>query len=83
MAFEHKPNRGSLFKNADKQSDTDRDYSGTALIDGPPGEYWVSGWVQETSSGKKYLSLSFKPKNANTAQPKKSVSDDLNDAVPF
>jgi hypothetical protein len=32
MAFEHKNNRGNLFRNADKRDDTDRDYKGIANV---------------------------------------------------
>jgi hypothetical protein len=56
--FQHKPNRGSLFP-FEKQKDGDRDYAGSALIDGV--EFWVSGWRAETKAGRKYLNLSFKP----------------------
>jgi hypothetical protein len=79
VAFEHKPNRGSLFK-ADKQGDTDRDYSGTALIEGRL--FWVSGWVSESKAGRKYLSLSFKPQDTPAPDKSKALSEDLNDAVP-
>jgi hypothetical protein len=87
--FEHKPNRGSLFKNTDKQGDQDRDYAGSALIG--DREWWVSAWISEGKSGRKYLSLSFKPRDADTAKPKnetaKSVGGgrphDFDDQIPF
>jgi hypothetical protein len=86
--FEHKPNRGSLFKNSDKQDEKDRDYAGSALIG--DREWWVSAWISEGRSGRKYLSLSFKPKNADTAQSKNETtkragagSAPFDDAVPF
>jgi len=41
MAFELKPNRGSLFKNEDKADDKDRDYSGQINVEGR--EFWISG----------------------------------------
>jgi hypothetical protein len=81
VAFEHKENRGSIFRNPDKQGDNDRDYSGTANIGGRL--WWISGWVRESEGGRKYLSLSFKPQNADAAQPKKSRSEDFNDSIPF
>jgi hypothetical protein len=84
--FEHKPNRGSLFKNTDKQGDQDRDYAGSALIG--DREWWVSAWISEGKSGRKYLSLSFKPKDDGAAQSKKpagsgSAARDFDDSVPF
>jgi hypothetical protein len=56
-------NKGALFKNDDKDpnDDKDRDYFGSLDIEGT--EYWLSGWVRTSKkSGKKYLSLSVKPK---------------------
>ena len=41
MAFEQKPNTGSLFKNDRKESDTHPDYKGSALIDGL-GDCWLA-----------------------------------------
>jgi hypothetical protein len=82
--FEHKPNRGSLFKNTDKQGDQDRDYAGSALIG--DREWWVSAWISEGKSGRKYLSLSFKPKDAESAQPAASGGarqQDFDDGIPF
>jgi hypothetical protein len=55
-------NRGAIFRNADKQSETDRDYSGTINVGGV--EYWLSGWVKTSKAGQKFLSLSVKPKAA-------------------
>ena len=64
MAFEQKPNSGSLFRNADKEDDSHADYNGSALIDGQ--EFWINGWINEIKSGqmagKTYLNLKFKPK---------------------
>jgi hypothetical protein len=84
--FEHKPNRGSLFKNSDKQDEKDRDYAGSALI----GDrlFWVSAWIAESKAGRKYLSLSFKPQDADTAQSKKPAGGgarphDFDDEIPF
>jgi hypothetical protein len=49
---------GSLFKE-DKMN---MDYSGSCTIEGKA--YWVSGWVKEGASGKKFISLAFKPKES-------------------
>jgi len=46
-------------------------------------DYWVNGWLRKTKNGKPYLSLWFKPKNADTAKPKQNIRDDLRDQVPF
>ena len=82
MAYEQKDNTGSVFANDRKSEDTHPDRTGTAKIGGV--EYWVSGWLHKTKKGQPYLSLTFKPKNADTAKPKQSVAAEINDAMsPF
>ena len=61
MAFQQKPNRGSLFKNDEKCKEEDRDYAASINIEGR--EFWLSGWLSETKKGSKYLSLAVKPKD--------------------
>jgi hypothetical protein len=57
-------NRGSLFKNDQKQQDTHADYNGSINIEGT--EYWLNAWVKESKKdGKKFFSLSVKPKGAS------------------
>ena len=63
MAYEQKPNTGSLFKNDRKEAENHPDYKGTALIDGL-GECWLDAWINTSSSGTKYMSLKIKPKYA-------------------
>jgi len=60
MAYEQKPNTGSLFKNNKKESDKHPSHAGSINIDGVT--YWLSGWVNETTKGEKYFSLKVKPK---------------------
>jgi hypothetical protein len=76
-------NKGALFRNDDKDpnDDRDRDYNGSINVEGT--EYWLSGYVRTSKSGKKYLSLSVKPKQDKTAASKASRADDFNDSVPF
>jgi len=81
MTYGLKDNTGSVFANDRKSEDTHPDRTGTAKIGGV--EYWVSGWLHKTKKGQPYLSLSFKPKNADHAKPKQNIRDDLNDQVPF
>jgi len=73
-------NSGILFKNEDKSKDTDRDYQGSATIAGV--EYWMSGWIKQGKRGK-FLSFTFKPKDAVAAKPKSPFADDMNDKIGF
>jgi hypothetical protein len=71
-------NSGALFRNNDKEKETDRDYSGTLDVGGI--EYWLSGWVRTSKkSGAKFLSLKVKPKDAEA----KKTDVDFDDSVPF
>ena len=68
-------NRGALFKNEKKAKDTHSDYNGNINVEGV--EYWIDAWVKEgRDTGKKFFSLSVKPK-----QPKKDYDNEdvLND----
>lgn len=55
-------NRGVLFKNDDKQADTHADYRGNINIGGK--EFWLDAWIKTSKAGKKFMSLSVKPKMA-------------------
>jgi hypothetical protein len=70
--------KGVLFKNDRKEKNEDRDYSGSAVINGRP--YWLSGWKKTSKGGTPFLSLSFKPKEAPAATSKPKAVDDF---VPF
>jgi hypothetical protein len=69
-------NSGILFKNDRKTRDTDRDYSGSATIDGR--EYWMSGWLKEGKRGK-FMTFSFTPKH----KEKSPATVPYDDEVPF
>ncbi len=70
-------NKGALFKNEKKETDSHPDYKGTAEINGV--EYWVSSWLNEAkTSGKKYLSLSFTAKEQRSNE---QIPD--GDSLPF
>ena len=66
MAYELKPNTGSLFKAKERATDRHPEYTGSINIDGR--EYWLAGWVKEDKNGNKYFSLSLKPKEAKPAE---------------
>jgi len=85
-------NRGSLFKNDRKEQDSHSDYNGTINIEGV--EYYINAWVKESKKdGKKFFSLSVKPKAQQNAPKAKSAptkpkyegrkQDDNGDDIPF
>lgn len=75
MAYETKPNTGSLFKNNYKESGDKRpDYTGTCVISGE--EFRISAWINTSKNGTKYMSLSFQP-------GEKAQSPDFDSDVPF
>ena len=80
MAFEHKDNSGSIFRNDRREKDSHPTHTGSAKIDGV--EYWISAWVNETGGGKKYFSLKFRPKDEQSKPSKQDVEWSDED-VPF
>jgi uncharacterized protein (DUF736 family) len=88
MAYEVKPNTGSLFKNDKKETDTHPDYKGSGLVDGL-GEVWLDAWINVAKDGSKYMSLKFKPKEARPAPQSTyegyapAAAFDDSDGIPF
>ena len=71
-------NKGAIFQNEKKESDTHPDYKGNAEINGV--EYWISGWINEAkTTGKKYMSLSFTKKDGTPKQKQ----DGYDSEIPF
>lgn len=83
MAYEMKPDSGSLFKNDKRDKDTHPHAKGSALIDGV--EFWVDAWTNTDKNGNKYQSLKFKRKDTQAAGNgwQSPPLDDLDDEVPF
>lgn len=81
MAYQPKDNSGSLFKNDRKEADTHPEYKGTALINGV--EYWMDAWINESSSGAKYMSLKFKAKQASSGRGESRQPYDDDESAPF
>ena len=86
--YEQKDNSGAMFVNDKKESETHPDRKGSAMIDGK--EYWVSGWVNTSAKGTKYMSLKFSAKDEaqqqgmgqaqKSAQPK---AEEFDEDIPF
>ena len=85
MAAEQRDNSGALFKNDRKESDQHPDYTGRAMIEGV--EYWLSAWIKQSGDRPKFMSISFKPKEAKpekpTRQAQPSRAADFDDEIPF
>ncbi len=86
--YEQKDNSGAMFVNDKKESETHPDRKGSALIDGK--EYWVSGWVNTSKTGTKYMSLKFSAKDEaqqqGMAQAQKAVQPktaEFDEDIPF
>lgn len=56
-------NRGAIWKNEDKESDTHPDFKGQLNVNGV--EFWVSAWKRKPDASEKSPALSFsiKPKD--------------------
>ena len=79
MPYETKENSGSLFRNEKKETDNHPDYNGSVKVAGT--DYWLSGWLKQAESGKKYMSLAFKAKDL---QVKKGAAPSADaDEIPF
>jgi uncharacterized protein (DUF736 family) len=74
-------NRGALFRNDDKMEEKHPDYRGNINVAGT--EYWLSAWLKTSKNGVRYMSLSVKPKDAESARPKESARTDFDDEAPF
>jgi hypothetical protein len=85
--YEQKDNSGAMFVNDKKETDSHPDRKGSAMIGGV--DYWVSGWINESSKGTKYMSLKFTPKEQAHNQGMQQVTqqvakqDLLEDDIPF
>jgi hypothetical protein len=81
-------NKGVLFKNNEKETDSHPDYRGHLNVDGV--DLWLSAWLKTSKNGMRYMSLAVKPKNAESAKPKNETaksagggSAPFDDAIPF
>jgi uncharacterized protein (DUF736 family) len=82
MAEYDNTNRGALFKNDKKEEENHPDYRGSINVKGT--EFWLDAWIKESKAGRKYMSLSVKPKEAPKPAAKRGGNfDDLMDDIPL
>lgn len=83
-------NRGALFKNDRKEKDTHPDYKGSINVGGV--DHWLDAWLKTDKNGKKFMSVSVKPKEQRAPAPKpapqrqapaKTGFDDMDSDIPF
>ena len=90
MAYTPKDSTGALFKNDKGDNAARPDYRGDAMVNGELVE--IAAWIKPLPSdaSKRYMSLSFKPKQAQQAPAprqapaRSSGFDDMpDDSIPF
>jgi len=84
-------NRGSIWKNDKKDTESHPDFTGSINVEGK--EYWVSAWKRKPDANPKSpaLSLSVKPKEDKQSSPSQAnqnfqtpVADEgFDDDIPF
>lgn len=81
MAYEERPNSGSLFKNDKGDNPKRPDYTGKAIIDGV--EKRIAGWIKSGAKGN-FLSLSFSDprENSGSGERRRAPEPDEGD-IPF
>ena len=84
MADFDNTNRGSIWKNEKKTTETHPDFTGSINVEGK--EFWVSGWKRKADASPKAPALSFsvQPKEpmANTATEATTAGFE-DDTIPF
>ena len=75
--------RGVLFKNKEKGSETHPDYTGSINFGGQ--DCFLNAWLKKSKSGETYMSLSVKPKGQQKpkAAPKSTEPDFDDSEIPF
>ena len=88
MAFEHKDNAGSIFKNQYKTEDKHPDHQGSCKIIceecGHATELRISAWINDLkNSAGKYFGLQFSKHQAKEQSSPLRTDEDIDDDIPF
>jgi len=81
MAYEQRENSGSTFKNKNPLGENSATLTGSALIDGVA--YWMSSWVKTDKNGNKWMSHTFKRKDAAAPAKVEMTNNLIDDDIPF
>ncbi len=73
-------NRGSIWKNERKETETQPDFTGTLDVGGV--EYWVSAWKRKPDAKPKAPALTFSIRPKDEA-PAKAAPMESDDDIPF
>jgi len=74
-------NRGVLFANKARKTDSQPNARGTLNVDGT--EYWISAWTKTSQNGERYQSLSIQPKEERQPIASEPDAEPFNDEIPF
>lgn len=93
MSFDN-TNKGAIWGNKDKQTDTQPDFKGSINIEGV--EYWLSGWKRDPNGNPNAPSVKFSVKRKDEVQsqgmqqarqaqqaPPQPAPDNFSDDIPF
>ena len=84
MAWEVRDMSGSVFKNNRRDRDTSPNLTGSGMVFGK--EVWINAWVKTDKNGEKWISFSFKEKEAKPQQDQaetKTAAQLTDDEIPF
>jgi hypothetical protein len=88
MAFEHKPNTGSIFKNTYKTEDKHPDHQGACKVTcekcGHDTELKISAWINlQRDNVTRYFGLRFSKHQPKEQSTPVQEHPDLDDDIPF
>jgi len=79
-------NRGQIWKNENRKTDTHPQFTGSINVDGK--EYWLSGWTRKEGANPKSPAMSFsvqpkEPKAETINDSNSLVNNEFDDSIPF